>query len=58
MCQFPAEYLGVSSTDSLAALDQLFKSAIEPDRVAAIIVEPIQGEGGFYPRSLTVSWLN
>jgi len=46
---FPAEYLGVSSTDSLAALDQLFKSAIEPDCVAAIIVEPIQGEGGFYP---------
>ena len=46
---FPAEYLGVGSADSLAALDQLFKSDIEPDCVAAIIVEPIQGEGGFYP---------
>jgi 4-aminobutyrate aminotransferase/(S)-3-amino-2-methylpropionate transaminase len=46
---FPAEYLGVSAEDSLAALDQLFKSDIEPDCVAAIIVEPVQGEGGFYP---------
>jgi 4-aminobutyrate aminotransferase/(S)-3-amino-2-methylpropionate transaminase len=46
---FPAEYLGVGSADSLAALDQLFKSDIEPDCVAAIVVEPIQGEGGFYP---------
>ena len=46
---FPAEYLGVSSEDSLAALDSLFKNDIEADRVAAIIIEPIQGEGGFYP---------
>ena len=46
---FPAEYLGVSADDSMAALDQLFKSDIEPDRVAAIIIEPVQGEGGFYP---------
>jgi len=46
---FPAEYLGVSPADSLASLDQLFSSAIEPDQVAAVIIEPIQGEGGFYP---------
>jgi 4-aminobutyrate aminotransferase/(S)-3-amino-2-methylpropionate transaminase len=46
---FPAEYLGVSSADSLAALEQLFKSDIEPETVAAIIIEPVQGEGGFYP---------
>ncbi|MGH8034832.1 MAG: aspartate aminotransferase family protein, partial [Lysobacterales bacterium] len=46
---FPAEYLGVSAADSLEALDQLFKNDIEPNRVAAIIIEPIQGEGGFYP---------
>jgi len=46
---FPAEYLGVSTGDSLVALDQLFKSDIQADCVAAIIVEPIQGEGGFYP---------
>ncbi|MGD2129126.1 MAG: 4-aminobutyrate--2-oxoglutarate transaminase [Lysobacterales bacterium] len=46
---FPAEYLGVSADDSFAALEQLFKSDIEPGKVAAIIVEPVQGEGGFYP---------
>jgi len=46
---FPAEYLGVSAQDSLTALDQLFKSDIEPEKVAAIIIEPVQGEGGFYP---------
>jgi len=46
---FPAEYLGVNAEDSLAALEQLFKSDIEPEKVAAIIIEPVQGEGGFYP---------
>jgi 4-aminobutyrate aminotransferase/(S)-3-amino-2-methylpropionate transaminase len=46
---FPAEYLGVSADASLAALEQLFKSDIEPGQVAAIIIEPVQGEGGFYP---------
>ncbi len=46
---FPADYLGFSAGDALAALDELFKSDIEPDRVAAMIIEPIQGEGGFYP---------
>ena len=33
---------------SLAAIEQLFKSDIDPTRVAAIIIEPVQGEGGFY----------
>ena len=46
---FPAEYLGISTEVSLAALDRLFNSDIQPDQVAAIIIEPIQGEGGFYP---------
>ena len=46
---FPAEYLGVSAEASLAALDELFHCDIQPDRVAAMIVEPVQGEGGFYP---------
>ena len=46
---FPAEYLGVTGADSLSALERLFQSDIEPDRVAAIIIEPVQGEGGFYP---------
>jgi len=46
---FPIDYHGISADDSLAALDKLFKSDIEPTRVAAIIIEPVQGEGGFYP---------
>jgi len=46
---FPAQYLGVSAEESLHALEQLFKNDIEPGRVAAIIIEPVQGEGGFYP---------
>ncbi len=46
---FPIGYHGISSDDSLAALDKLFKSDIEPTGVAAIIIEPVQGEGGFYP---------
>ncbi len=45
---FPIEYHGVSVEDSLKALDMLFKVEIEPTDVAAIIIEPIQGEGGFY----------
>ena len=46
---FPAAYLGVGAAESLAALEALFASDIQPDQVAAIIVEPVQGEGGFYP---------
>ena len=46
---FPIEYHGISVADSIGALDKLFKADVESDRVAAIIVEPVQGEGGFYP---------
>jgi 4-aminobutyrate aminotransferase/(S)-3-amino-2-methylpropionate transaminase len=46
---FPIEYHGVSVADSLRALHSLFKADIAPTDVAAIIVEPVQGEGGFYP---------
>ncbi len=45
---FPIDLHGVSVADALAALDRLFKADLEPTRVAAIIVEPVQGEGGFY----------
>jgi 4-aminobutyrate aminotransferase len=38
----------VSTDDALAGLQHLFKAEIDPQRVAAIIVEPVQGEGGFY----------
>ncbi len=45
---FPIPYHGVSVSDSLKALNNLFKVDIAPEDVAAIIVEPVQGEGGFY----------
>jgi 4-aminobutyrate aminotransferase/(S)-3-amino-2-methylpropionate transaminase len=44
---FPDAYHGVTAEQSLAALRALFKADIDPDRVAAIIIEPVQGEGGF-----------
>ena len=46
---FPNELHGVTQQDALDALDKLFKADVDPGRVAAIIVEPVQGEGGFYP---------
>ena len=49
---FPAEYLGVPQSESLHALETFFKSDVDPSRVAAIIIEPVQGEGGFYPAPL------
>ena len=45
---FPIEHHGVSVQDALKALEFLFRADIEPARVAAIIIEPVQGEGGFY----------
>lgn len=48
---FPAEYLGISEKQSLGALQNLFKADVEPSRIAAIIIEPVQGEGGFYQAS-------
>ena len=45
---FPSELHGISVDDSMAAIERLFKADIEAQRVAAIILEPVQGEGGFY----------
>lgn len=44
----PVALHGVSVEDSLQAIDRLFKADIDPEQVAAIILEPVQGEGGFY----------
>ncbi|TEA78464.1 4-aminobutyrate--2-oxoglutarate transaminase [Allopusillimonas ginsengisoli] len=44
---FPSALHGVSTQDSLKAINNLFKADIDPQRVAAIIIEPVQGEGGF-----------
>jgi 4-aminobutyrate aminotransferase len=45
---FPVPHHGISEDASLAALETLFKVDIEAKDVAAIIIEPVQGEGGFY----------
>lgn len=44
----PIEHYGVSVEDTLRQLAFLFRADVDPGRVAAIIVEPVQGEGGFY----------
>jgi 4-aminobutyrate aminotransferase len=45
---FPMTLHGISVDDSIHALHTLFKADIEPQRIAAIIIELVQGEGGFY----------
>lgn len=45
---FPNALAGVTTADALRAIDRLFAADIEAKRVAAIIFEPVQGEGGFY----------
>ncbi|MAW79437.1 MAG: 4-aminobutyrate--2-oxoglutarate transaminase [Parvularcula sp.] len=46
---YPDAYHGVSTEGSLNCLDHIFKTAINANEVAAMIVEPVQGEGGFNP---------
>lgn len=45
---FPMALHGVTVEDSIHALHALFKADVDPKRVAAIMIEPVQGEGGFY----------
>ena len=45
---YPMAYHDVSEQDALDALERLFKADVDPASVAAIILEPVQGEGGFY----------
>ena len=44
---FPNPYHGVTPEQSLASIRHIFKNSIDPSNVAAIIIEPVQGEGGF-----------
>lgn len=46
--KFPNALHGVSVDEAIASVEQIFKNDIEAERVAAFIVEPVQGEGGFY----------
>jgi 4-aminobutyrate aminotransferase / (S)-3-amino-2-methylpropionate transaminase / 5-aminovalerate transaminase len=45
---FPVPDHGTTEEESLRALDHLLRASISPDQVAAILVEPVQGEGGYY----------
>jgi 4-aminobutyrate aminotransferase len=45
---FPIPHHGVSEEDALHALQTVFKVEVGPEDVAAIVIEPVQGEGGFY----------
>jgi 4-aminobutyrate aminotransferase/(S)-3-amino-2-methylpropionate transaminase len=44
---YPDDYRGFSAADAIRALEDLFATQIAPDRVAAILLEPVQGDGGF-----------
>ena len=49
--EFPNPLHGVSEAESLRSIEHIFKYDVEAARVAAIILEPVQGEGGFYVAS-------
>ncbi|MDP3668352.1 MAG: 4-aminobutyrate--2-oxoglutarate transaminase [Telluria sp.] len=46
--QYPCALHGVSTDDAIASIERIFKNDAEPRDIAAIIIEPVQGEGGFY----------
>ena len=45
----PYPYRGISSEDAIAGLEHAFKTQVAPDTVACIVLETVQGEGGFIP---------
>jgi 4-aminobutyrate aminotransferase/4-aminobutyrate aminotransferase/(S)-3-amino-2-methylpropionate transaminase len=45
--EFPQPYRGITTEQALADLDRLFHGDVDPKSVAAVIIEPVQGEGGF-----------
>ena len=44
---YPNAVHGITTDEAMKSLERIFKADIAPDQVAAIILEPIQGEGGF-----------
>ncbi len=45
----PYPFRGVSSDDAIAGLERLFRAEVDPASVACVVLEPVQGEGGFIP---------
>jgi 4-aminobutyrate aminotransferase len=45
----PYPYRGVTADDAIHGLERLFKTEVDPESVACVVLEPVQGEGGFIP---------
>ena len=45
----PYPYRGVTTDDAIHGLERLFKAEVDPESVACVVLEPVQGEGGFIP---------
>jgi 4-aminobutyrate aminotransferase / (S)-3-amino-2-methylpropionate transaminase / 5-aminovalerate transaminase len=45
----PYPFRDISTEDALASLDLLFRQDVDPGSIACIVLEPVQGEGGFIP---------
>ncbi|MHA6306924.1 4-aminobutyrate--2-oxoglutarate transaminase [Hafnia paralvei] len=48
---YPCELHGVSDDDAITSIHRIFKNDAAPEDIAAIVIEPVQGEGGFYSAS-------
>ena len=48
----PYEFRGIGSDEAIDGLERLFKSDVDPHSVACVVLEPVQGEGGFVPMPL------
>ena len=46
---FPYSYRNISTDESIKSMEQIFNDKVSPDEVAAIIIEPVLGEGGYIP---------
>ncbi len=45
----PYPYRGISSDDAIRGIERAFKTEVDPETVACVVLEPVQGEGGFIP---------
>ena len=45
----PYPYRGVTTDDAIDGLERLFKTEVPPESVSCVVLEPVQGEGGFIP---------
>jgi hypothetical protein len=52
----PYPYQGITTEDAIASLQSLFATGVDAAEVACVVLEPVQGEGGFIPMP-TTSWL-